>query len=286
MKKICGYFKKTFGYLWAGYKKRPWLIGSIFIIALIVVISFIARPTRPEAVLNMLSDSYRSEAICHEACMVRRREFSNELIVALRADPDLKIARLFRSGFLEEKNNTDLRINLLSIIRQANSSDEAPEFLKDYLTKGGNDRLKAEILTSYRPAALSAEVEVDPLDYYYKILAGNDSLDFKLAAIKSLSSFPDKDDYLSGGQLELVRGLILNSGTDKRLRQPLILLLSDYYLVFPEETENILMAYYLTAASGDTISRAFAADSLNRLSGKALVAPEISAQEWDEYYSN
>ncbi|MDP2943962.1 MAG: hypothetical protein Q8N57_00070 [bacterium] len=276
--------KNFFRRLLASKKKRllAALVALSFVLFYFVLSMLLVSPT--EISLEKLRRSWREDLICHETCAAEREAAISEIAKELRDHPDSKGARRLKEYFLDEKNETDFRISLIGIIKEADGPDNPPGYIKDFMAQGDNPLIRAAILTAFSASALDAGN--NPLDYYYKILAGNDDLAVKLAAIGALSSLADKPDLFNSGQLELIKKIIFNSGTDKRLRQPLILLLSDYYPVLPAETKSILTAYYLTESSGDSISRAFAADSLNRLGGEELVVPEVSAPEWDEYYNN
>lgn len=276
--------KNFFRRLLASKKRRllAILAALSFVLFYFVLSMLLIDPT--EINLEKLRRSWREDLICHETCAAAREAATAQITKELKNYPDSRGARRLEEYFLDEKNETDFRINLIGIIREADGPDNPPGYIKDFMAQGDNPLIRAAILTAFDASALSEES--NPLDYYYKILAGNDDLAVKLAAIGALSSLADKPNLFDNGQLELIKKIIFNSGTDKRLRQPLILLLSDYYPILPAETKNILTAYYLTESSGDSISRAFAADSLNRLGGEELVVPEVSAREWDEYYNN
>ena len=85
-------------------------------------------------------------------------------------------------------------------------------------------------------------------------------------------------------QLELIKKIALASETDAHLRQDLIFLLGDYYLVYPTESLEIWQAVY-DDSTLDSISRAFCADNLNHLASKKLSVPVVSATDWDNYYN-
>lgn len=276
--------KNFFRRLLASKKRRLLAILAALSLVLFYFVLSMLLVSPAEINLEKLRRSWREDLICHEACAAERETAVSEITKELRDHPDSKGARRLKKYFLDKANETDFRISLIEIIREADGPDNPPDYIKDFMAQGDNPLIRAAILTSFSASALSAAS--NPLDYYYEILTGDDDLAVKLAAINALSSLADKSDLFNSGQLELIKKIIFNSGTDKRLRQPLILLLSDYYPVLPAETKNILTAYYLTESSGDSISRAFAADSLNRLGGEELVIPEVSASEWDEYYNN
>lgn len=266
--------------------KKKWLfisLGVFFLLLIYIGLSmFMVKPA--EISLLELRRSFQKYPLCHEACSRDRASAASIIVSGLKSDPESKIAENLKKYIINEHENIDFRLSLLGLIRTASGADNIPEYLKKYISEGDNVYLRAGILKSFNAAALSEEN--NPLDYYFKILAGNEDLNLKLAAIKALSSMPGKNELFSEGQLELIKKLIFNSGTEKSLRRPLTLLLSDYYQIFPDETKNILNAYYLTDTSGDNISRAFAADIINRQDGGELTIPEISSEEWGEYYNN
>lgn len=264
------------------------LIFGAVLLALLSYLSYLGLAmllvSPVEISLEKLRRSFNEEPVCHEVCAAAREAISAALVKELRERPDSKSAGYLQTYFLNHENNLDFRIRLIGIIREIVGSDSPPGYIKDFIATGDNSLIRAGILSNFSASALSAEANSP--DYYYKILAGQEDLPVKLAAIGALSSLADKENFFDSGQLELIKKIIFDSGTDKRLRQPLILLLGDYYPLLPDETENILTAFYLTESSGDTISRAFAADILNRLSEEELSVPEVSPEEWEEYYNN
>ncbi len=276
--------KIFFRRLLASKKRR--LLAALAALSLVLFYFVLSMLLVSPAEINLekLRRSWREDLICHETCAAEREAAVSEITKELKDYPDSKGARSLEEYFLDEKNETGFRISLIEIIREAGGADNPPDYIKDFMAQGDNPLIRAAILTAFGASALGAGN--NSLDYYYEILIGNDDLAVKLAAIGALSSLADKPDLFDNGQLEFIKKIIFNSGADKRLRRPLILLLNDYYPILPVETKNILTAYYLTESSGDSISRAFAADSLNRLGGEEFIVPEVSVQEWDEYYNN
>jgi len=276
--------KKFLKLLFSSRKKRLLILSAVFVLFLsyLGLSMLLVSPT--EISLEKLRRSYQEELICHETCAVAREAAISVLVKELKDHPDSKGARRLQAYFLDKKNEINFRISLIRIIRETGGFDNPPEYIKDFMVKGDDPLIRAEILTAFSASALSPAN--NPLDYYYEILAGTDDLAVKLGAIRALSSLADKSDFFNAGQLELIKKIIFDSGTDKRLRQPLILLLGDYYPFLPDETKNILMTFFKTDSSSDSISRAFAADSLNRLAGEEFIVPEVSPEAWDEYYNN
>lgn len=272
---------------WRSFSTRKrWylMIGLALSLVLFYLVLSMLIVDQTELSLEKLRRSYRREPICHEACAADRETAVFIIIKNLKEQPDSKNARRLAAYLLDEDNEIDFRISLIQIVREVFGVDTPPGYIKDYLAREGNPLLRAAIISSFSAWSLS---EIDnPLDYYYEILASDEAVAVKLAAVRELGSTADKENLFVGEHLGHIKKMVFDSKNDQRLRQSLILLLGDYYSVFPDETRDILLAFYKTDISGDAISRAFAADILNRLSGERLVVPEISAAEWEEYYNN
>jgi hypothetical protein len=242
---------------------------------------------RTELSLEKLHRSYRDEPICHETCAAARETAVSVIVQRLKEYPGSNNTQRLKAYLLDgnnEDNEIDFQIGLIDIIREAFGSDNPPGYVRDYMAEGEEPSVRAAILSSFSAWALSDAA--NPFDYYYEILASGEDIIVKLAAVRALSSTADQESLFASEQLRYIKKIIFDSENDKRLRQALILLLGDYYPVFPNETKDILSVFYKTDISGDSISRAFAADILNRLAGEELAVPEVSAAEWDEYYSN
>ena len=240
--------------------------------------------SQAELSLENLRLSFRDDIICHEACTHEREGFMIVLAKELVDHPRSKACKRLQELISNPQEEFGLRISLLRIVRAGLGPDKTPDYLKELMAGDNDPALRAAILNLFGAAALSAEAEA--VDYYLKIIAGNEEMIVRLAAVRALSSLDDKSGLLNEGQMELIKKLIFDSGTDKRLRRPLILLLGDYYPLFPDETGAVLSTFYKTESSGDAISRAFTADILNRLNDAGLTVPEISQEEWDEYYND
>jgi len=276
--------KKFFKKLMSSKKKRLGAAVAVLVILAAYFIISMLSVSRAEISLEKLRRSFDEDYICHEACSAARASESAQLARELADRPEARGARRLRAYFLDEKKPLDFRLSLLAIIRQAFGPDNPPAYVPALMGQRDNPEIRAEILTIFSPSSLGAVGSA--LDYYYDILAGNDDLAVKLAALRALSSLDNKEYLADIGRLEQIKRLVFDSRTDKRLRQSLILLLGDYYLFLPSETKGILSAFCQTETASDNISRAFAADILNRLGGESLIIPAIEAAEWDEYYND
>lgn len=272
------------------FKRRRLLIltvlGLIFLIISVYLIVSLAAVSAAEMTLAELKNSWEVEKICHEQCIKTRQEMTETLIDDLKNKPDSRAGKLLRTYFLAEENDADFRRELLRIISAVYGANNPPDYIRAYLRlPSGNVKIQAEIINLFSPRFLNASFSGSPLDYYFMILAGNSALDLKLASLRALGGDSDKGANFSVSQLIIIKKIVLNNLIDHRLRQPLVLLLSDYYPFFPAETAAILQAIYQDEASGDTISRVFAGDILNHQGGTELDLPEISSAQWEEYYN-
>ncbi len=207
---------------------------------------------------------------------------------------------------------------LVKISALGYESNNQPVYLKDYVNNmNGDPAVQAEIITLFkqdishnpslisnfqmqinnknvsvakRIAALKALVALGDdslITYYFTNLATSSDVVFQEELIKAISNIKNKAVYFQVDQLLIIKNLALNPQTSAYLRADLVLLLSDYYNYFPRETIAVLKNIYQQAPSGDAISRAFAADFINRMSGqKTVVPPPVSTSQWDAYYNN
>jgi hypothetical protein len=238
-----------------------------------------------EVRLAELKNSWQAEKICHEDCSLKRRQAVETIIKSLTGKPDSRLAKRLQNYFLDEEAGAEFRSELVAILRRAFGPD-APPYIKSYLADSEADPvIQAAIIASYG-GILGSEEENSSPDYYFTLLTGDYHPALKQEAIKLLSDFPNKEKWFSLKQLEAIESLIVDSATEKSLRQSLVLLLSDYYPLFSEETAVILKTAYNAENGQDEISRAFAADILNKLGGEELAPVAVSPAAWEEYYNN
>jgi len=267
-----------------GSLKAKIIIGiiSLIIILTLYLIFSLLFIGRERIILAKLRNSYNFEIICHEDCRLRRELEINKLINLLK-QKNKKLEEQIKNIILNEEEEIELRQELIKILSQVNDTENIPEYLKLYLEDSSAEvALQTTIINSF---AVEANEEAE-IKYYFNLLAGEADLNLKLEVIRSLSNFENKKKLFSKTQLELISKLALEQNTSKNLRAPLILLLSDYYPLFPNETKKILTQVY-NNKNTDKISRIFAADTINRyLKNNKLTVPEASNEEWNNYYNN
>lgn len=207
--------------------------------------------------------------------MARRRSYRQEIVAALESDPSSALARRIRRYFLDEEEARDFRTELITIWREASSSPP------DYMAEYGSDPVLAGRVLSTFPSGQATD--------YLRVIADAGDVRLRTAAVRALSS--DSAAQLSRGQAVAIGELASREDSPERLRPYLVMLLGDYYHLYPEECSNSLRSVYSSRESGN-ISRALAADLLNRYEpeggpdGGRWIEPEVPAAEWEEYYND
>lgn len=232
--------------------------------------------SRDDLCLERLRLSFLENPACRENCAAARIEDRKCLAEALKNKS--KIEKKMETYIYNEEMQVDFRIFLIGIFRNVYGSDNPPSSLLNYLSlKSGDKSLQAAILRFFDFSRLGGNKD-NPLDYYFNILKDENSSELRLEAAVKIASYKGGEEFFSLQQLALIDSIIMDKNTDKYLRQSLVLLLSDYLAILPEETNSLLQKIYNSNFYGDNISRVFAADILG------LPLPEISQAEWDAYY--
>ena len=264
-------------------------LGGAFSLIIIYLFFALLNVDPAELKLAELKNSFEKEKICHESCSNIRQQAIEIIVDDLIINSNSRTSQRLKDYFLNDDLKPQFRMELVKILRLTYNQDSPPDYVKEYLADStGDPVVQASIINSFHPSSLNPEVieTALPLDYYFQILTSQRNLLLKEAVVSALSNYPDKKSDFSVSQLMIIKKIGLDPETNKHFRASLILLLGDYYPLFPTETDLILKTIYSQADDDDTISRAFAADILNRLANTKLVIPEISAPQWDEYYNN
>ncbi len=253
---------------------------SMFVVLLVFLFAYysfsFAAISEEEICLENLRRSFLEEKICHENCASKRAEDRKCLNLALNNKS--KIEKEMENYIYNENVQVDFRVFLIGIFRNVYGSDNPPASLSSYLFgQSANQSVRAAILRFFNFSNLGADKN-NPLSYYFSILQNEGSPELRLEAAVKIASYQGGEEYFSVSQLSIIEAIIMDKKTDKYLRQSLVLLLSDYLPVLKEETEILLQKIYNGSFPQDNISRAFAADLLEK------PLPEISQEEWDSYY--
>ncbi len=263
-------------------RRKIALAVSVFLAAVSLLAGWAFINGSPEQVaLLRIRESLEEEGICRDSCLAARQKDEESLLSKLRAGSK-KLERQVRSRLLDPAESEAFRAELLDLLAEVYGSTNPPSYLREQLSTSDQE-LKALLLETFTferdPSALAAS-------YFGWLGDQTESEAVKLAAVAGLSRLPDKKNGFRGNQVETISALALGPETGRRLRPALVLLLGDYYPLFPKET----LAAWQDIYSGidiDPVSRAFAADFLIRFSGRSDWAlPTVSEADWAEYYNN
>lgn len=272
-------------------RRSRWLffaiIIAVFYLAYLSISFWLISPA--EIHLIKLRQSWQNNKICHEACRLERQN-SKEIIVneLKKRNNQNNLRKMIEADFFDSKITVEFKIELINILQLSFGSSNPPVFLREYMTKSDGDPiLQAAILNSFLATALDLKEANSPLMYYFNILLSNQAEILKQTAIEIISNYPDKTAVFNLEQLNIMKKLIFSNQTERHLRQAIVLLIDDYYILFPKESAAILKTIYKTEINGDEVSRAFAADIFNRhvKPEEYLAAPIVSDTAWDEYYN-
>lgn len=242
--------------------------------------------------LASLRSSYHKEIICRSNCLSGRRQNREAIIEFLRLNPNSRLSRRIERYFLDEDEPHDFRSELALICKEALGSSNPPDFIIVYFNSSQPDPdLVARLLALFSPDVLvDNKHQINgPLDYYFSLLNSPQEMAVYEAALRGISAYPDKYSGFLSEHISQIKDLVIDKNTDIRLRPLLVMLLGDYYPIWPDESSEALRLIY-GASSSDEISRAFSADLLNRFEvdggpdGGKWPLPEISAEDWNKYY--
>ncbi len=251
-----------------GYKKI--VIYSIAILFLIIFVYYLTSfffVSSFDICLEKLKKSYNNEVICREECYLNRKEYYSCLSKKIEKNL-VKIEKIIK----DEDESITFRSDLIDFLSSLYGRENVPIFLNEYLlTEGGSEEIKGKIIYSYDFS--------NGLDSYFQILEGDYPLKIKKAVVYKISNYSNSDEYCLDHILK-IQELIFNNSFDEKLRPDLVLLLASYRDLFRDEIDSILEEVINFKFDNDNISRAFAADILDRES------IEVDELEWQEYFSN
>lgn len=286
------------------------LLIAIFLVYLIISLLCVSRG---EVALVKLEKSFLNEAICHEECFLRRQK-EIEIIKAELEKGSARLEKRIVAYCFKTETVFEFKKELIRILAAVYGKNNLPAYLNDYLIDPRADvRLIREIWAVFAPRTVNSsdllanlhrriitaadeaeKIEAvktlakvgggSEIDNYFLLLNSEAGVAVKKQAISGISNVLEKSKYFTLDQLVLLKSFILAPETDKRLRQEMVLLVGDYYLLYPQESEAVWQAVY-DNNSLDIISRFFSADSLNHLADKKLELPAVSSTDWADYYN-
>lgn len=266
-------------------KKRLIIILSSFFILMFGFITYygiaLARISEAEINLATLREEIIQEKICHEDCLAVRKNREAIIIAALKK-PEENLLKRIEKYFLNPAESSAFKEEIINLWRLNNNWSAVPPYIYEYLdNEAGDLKLQALIISSL----LAPDNDQRWVDYYFNLLTSTRDVSLKKEALNALSNREDKAGEFNLKQLVLLKNLLLNAETPPEIRTSLVMLIGEYYPLFSADTDLILRAVY-NDKKIDNITRAFAADILNRYTkGEKLILPAISGAEWETYYN-
>jgi len=283
--------KRAWHYLGRKFKSYPVrkriLISVLSLTAVIILglgfyyFIILARISETEIDLAALKENINNEKICHEDCLIIRKKMEEAVSAGIKkADP--KLIKRLENYWSSPQESTEFKKEIINLWRLNDNVQAVPQYFYDYLDEeNGNVELQSLIISSF----LSSSPDKQWLNYYFSLLASTRDIALKKEALRALSNRKDKTESFTMKQLDLLENLLLNEAAPLEIRADIVLLIGDYYPIFPAETSAALLKIYRKSEL-DNISRAFAADILNRNSKEdKLALPDISGGEWENYYN-
>ena len=272
-------------------KKKRLVLVSGFILAVVLGVGLyygiaLARVSEAEVNLAALKEGVNKEKICHEDCLTLRKKQEAVVLAGIKK-PEENLLKRLEAYWLDPQESPEFKKELINLWRLNDDLENLPKYFYDYLDKEDGDvGLQGAIISSF----LSANPDAHWIDYYFSLLSSDRNPSLKKEALVALSNRNDKADSFTLKQLSFLKDLIINVKTPPGIKPDLVSLSSDYYPLYPADTFSALSEIYQDKKI-DNITRAFAADILNRnnektKSFKILTVPEISSEEWQVYYNN
>lgn len=300
---------------WLATPRRKIIFGGallVFCLFVYLLISLLCV-TKAEVALAELEKSFKEEMVCHEECYLWRQGKEKIIELSLK-NGNKKLEKRIVAYWQDTTESFEFKKELIEIMLMVYGKENPPSYLSDYLANpDANQRLVREVLSNFNlgvsdnqnlivdlnnkiaSAATSTEkVEAiktlgevgggEEIEGYFSLLNSAEDIKVKKQAIKNISNILEKSKYFTLEQLAALRALILSPETEASWRQDMVLLVGDYHLVYPGESEALWQEIY-DNESLDSISRLFSADNLNHLAGTELELPVVSSDEWADYYN-
>ena len=263
------------------HKYKIFLFSLLIFFAILLFFS-LNKVSASRIELLSFKQELTKENICHEEC--RRLRQQQKERIAINLSTDKLLVDDFKKYFLsaasqKDDNSRFLWQELLQISTLSSQLDYLLDFFIDYLiNEEGNELVKADIIRF----VLADMSDINLVKYYFIILQSNSSSALKIESIRALSLVSQKELFFQKEQLNILKGLILKDGTSSSLKVDTLFLLSDYFLLFPEEVKNVFLDIYYE--SKEAPIKILAGTFLNNLGEMRLLLPDINDSEWLPYF--
>jgi len=303
------------------FLKKHWPIvsgGTVFILLLIMFLpifrsSWLYYPEslRAKIALRKLAESTEKIYYCREDCQAKRLVYKNLIAESLLQDKE-KILPDLEKVILDKQILSEIR-NLLIKLWQDSSfppSDKIKNFCSDSNQDLGlradlinawpelsSSAFAGEIIGNFKMAKNDIEREAvldlvvgknNPviINTIWDIILGDYSNDLKVKAFFLLANIDERQLVYQLEDLNKLRSVLENGNFPHRLKDQAILAIGDYYSMYPEASESLLVDVVNRPQYFDDYQRSFAIDILNNNRSVKVAKINLSQADWDAYFTN
>lgn len=303
------------------FAKKHWLIcaGSFGFVLLLMMFIPVFRSSwlyypdslRVRIAIKKLAASSETAMYCREDCSAKRLLYKNIISSSLVREKE-KLLPDLENVIVSNKTLEEIRTLVIKIWQE--SGQEPSQKLKDFYNNPTNPiSLRAqlaaawpdiagpsfysEIIGNFKTASSDKEKEAnlsllvgrsDPivLKLIWEIILGDYPDILKTKAWFLLANIDNKKLAYQMSDLDNLRAVLESGDYPHRLKDPAILVLSDYYLYYPELSEALLVDVINRTKYFDAYQRSFAIDILNKYRVVKIPGPQLSQADWDIYFTN
>lgn len=266
------------------------LIGGLFLILLVGVIGILLLKNNDPGLQSFwrLENSWTKEKVCHEECLNRRAK-DKEIISKSLAEGSRQMNKKVQKYLFQSGSNISLefQIELVKIIADALGQNNPPAYLREAVI---NNKIAASLQIATLNNFQIFRDNQEARHFYLSILNSERDLVLKKEAVRALSNLNGRTkegkELMAETDFGPLENLLFDFKTPLSLRISVVMLLSDYYYLFPERSVEVLTKVYETTEF-DNFSRALAAETLNRFApAVSYELPTINENDWQQYYNN
>lgn len=303
------------------FLKKHWLPVSgagAFILLLIMFMPifrsswlYFPESLRAKIALRKIAESTEKMYYCREDCQAKRLLYQNIIGGALSSKtdeilPDLEAVILNKNVLAETREQLiglwqganlpvsgnlknfcadslqdfQLRAQLINSWPELNSSSFDSELVGNFKTaKSENEQVAALSLLADKDSPLV-------ISTIWQIILGNYQVKVKEQAFFLLANLSNKPEVYWPENISNLRLVLEGDSFPTPLKDKAILALGDYYDLYPQETESLLVDVVNQPESFNDYQRSFAIDILNNNRELKVASLNLSLEDWSAYYNN
>lgn len=300
-------------------KYWPLVAGSLGFILLFLMFLPVFRSSwlyypeslRAKIAIQKLIDSDETAFYCREDCQANRLLYQ-KIITQAWANKGMELAPDLEKLIFNSKVLPETRRLVIKIWQDSGVAPSAK--LKDFCNNSANSlairsdlaaawpdldnsSFYGELIGNFKTATSSEDKESllnllvgkdNPLavNLIWDLILHDYPDNLKAKAFFLLANIDNKPGVYQAGDVANLRS-VLESGTyPLRLKDKAIQVLDDYYSLYPEESEALLVDVINRPQYFDAYQRSFAIDVLNHYRTEKLPGLALSQADWDAYFTN